>query len=180
MARDTERLLVLDHHITAEKALAGLPYAYFDLKKSGAVLAWEWAHDHPVPWILEYIQDKDLWTWALPLSREINAAIAEVTRQKPVAYWVERLDGAGIPCGPINAIDQVFADPQVQHLGMAAPVKHPKLGDIKLVNSALNMQGLERRIHSPTPDSGADTLPVLKSLGYSDSDIEQLRAKGAI
>jgi oligoribonuclease NrnB/cAMP/cGMP phosphodiesterase (DHH superfamily) len=76
MARETDRLLVLDHHITAEKALAGLPYAYFDMKKSGAVLAWEWAHDHPVPWLLDYIQDKDLWTWALPMSREINAAIA--------------------------------------------------------------------------------------------------------
>lgn len=76
MAREAKELLVLDHHITAEKALAGLPYAYFDMKKSGAVLAWEWAHDHPVPWLLDYIQDKDLWTWTLPLSREINAAVA--------------------------------------------------------------------------------------------------------
>ena len=76
MAKQTKALLVLDHHITAEKALAGLPYVYFDLKKSGAVLAWEWAHDHPVPWLLDYIQDKDLWTWTLPSSREINAAIA--------------------------------------------------------------------------------------------------------
>jgi uncharacterized protein len=76
MAERAKELLVLDHHITAEQALAGLPYAYFDMKKSGAVLAWEWAHDLPVPWLLDYIQDKDLWTWALPLSREINAAIA--------------------------------------------------------------------------------------------------------
>jgi oligoribonuclease NrnB/cAMP/cGMP phosphodiesterase (DHH superfamily) len=76
MAHDTDRLLVLDHHITAEKALAGLPYAYFDMKKSGAVLAWEWAHDHPAPWLLQYVQDKDLWTWALPMSREISAALA--------------------------------------------------------------------------------------------------------
>lgn len=76
LASDTQALLILDHHITAEKALADLPYAYFDLKKSGAVLAWEWAHDHPMPWLLDYIQDKDLWTWALPSSREINAAVA--------------------------------------------------------------------------------------------------------
>ena len=76
MAEQADGLLVLDHHITAEKALAGLPYAYFDLKKSGAVLAWEWAHDKPAPWLLDYIQDKDLWTWPLPQSREINAAIA--------------------------------------------------------------------------------------------------------
>jgi oligoribonuclease NrnB/cAMP/cGMP phosphodiesterase (DHH superfamily) len=68
--------LVLDHHITAEKALSDLPYAHFDMKKCGAVLAWEWVHDRPAPWLLEYIQDKDLWTWALPSSREINAAIA--------------------------------------------------------------------------------------------------------
>jgi oligoribonuclease NrnB/cAMP/cGMP phosphodiesterase (DHH superfamily) len=76
LATETQAILVLDHHITAEQALADLPYAYFDMKKSGAVLAWEWAHDHPVPWLLEYIQDKDLWTWALPGSREINAAVA--------------------------------------------------------------------------------------------------------
>ncbi|MGQ0811005.1 MAG: phosphoesterase [Nitrospiraceae bacterium] len=76
MARDSASLIVLDHHITAEKALAGLSFAYFDLKKSGAVLAWEWAHNVPAPWLLQYIQDKDLWEWALPLSREINAALA--------------------------------------------------------------------------------------------------------
>ncbi|MFO0706692.1 MAG: DHH family phosphoesterase [Nitrospira sp.] len=76
MAARTKDLLILDHHITAEKALAGLPYAYFDMKKSGAVLGWEWAHGTDVPWLLQYIQDKDLWNWALPGSREINAAIA--------------------------------------------------------------------------------------------------------
>jgi hypothetical protein len=76
MAAQAKQLLVLDHHITAEQALAGFPYAYFDQKKSGAVLGWEWAHGTPAPWLLEYIQDKDLWTWALPASREINAALA--------------------------------------------------------------------------------------------------------
>ena len=76
LARDAASLQVLDHHVTAQQALAGLPYAYFDLKKSGAVLAWEWAHQTPAPWLLLYIQDKDLWHWTLPGSREINAALA--------------------------------------------------------------------------------------------------------
>jgi hypothetical protein len=76
MAQEAGSLQVLDHHITAQDALAGLPFAYFDLKKSGAVLAWEWAHQQPAPWLLQYVQDKDLWTWALPGSREINAALA--------------------------------------------------------------------------------------------------------
>jgi oligoribonuclease NrnB/cAMP/cGMP phosphodiesterase (DHH superfamily) len=76
MAEETKDLLVLDHHITAEKALDGLPYAHFDQAKSGAVLSWEWAHGTEPPWLLQHIQDKDLWTWSLPGSREINAALA--------------------------------------------------------------------------------------------------------
>ena len=59
MAQQAASLQVLDHHITAQDALAGLPFAYFDLKKSGAVLAWEWAHQQPAPWLLQYVQDKD-------------------------------------------------------------------------------------------------------------------------
>jgi oligoribonuclease NrnB/cAMP/cGMP phosphodiesterase (DHH superfamily) len=76
IAAEAASLQILDHHITAQHALAGLPYVYFDQKKSGAVLAWEWAHGAPVPWLLQYIQDKDLWQWVLPASREINAALA--------------------------------------------------------------------------------------------------------
>ncbi|MGH7165856.1 MAG: phosphoesterase [Nitrospiraceae bacterium] len=76
IAQKSASLLVLDHHITAERALVGLPFARFDQKKSGAVMAWEWAHTDPVPWLLQYVQDKDLWHWALPASREINAALA--------------------------------------------------------------------------------------------------------
>jgi oligoribonuclease NrnB/cAMP/cGMP phosphodiesterase (DHH superfamily) len=76
LAQEAAGLLVLDHHVTAENALAGLPYAYFDQKKCGAVLAWEWAHRQPAPWLLLHIQDKDLWQWALPGSREVNAALS--------------------------------------------------------------------------------------------------------
>lgn len=75
IAREAASLQILDHHITAQQSLVGLPYAYFDQKKSGAVLAWEWAHQTPVPWLLQYVQDKDLWEWTLPGSREISAAL---------------------------------------------------------------------------------------------------------
>ena len=76
IASQAASLVVLDHHITAQQALAGLPYAHFEQNKSGAVMAWEWAHGTPAPWLLQYIQDKDLWVWALPASREISAALA--------------------------------------------------------------------------------------------------------
>jgi oligoribonuclease NrnB/cAMP/cGMP phosphodiesterase (DHH superfamily) len=75
MAKEASAIQVLDHHITAQEALGGLPYVHFDLEKSGAVLAWEWAHGTSPPWLLQYVQDKDLWTWKLPGSREINAGL---------------------------------------------------------------------------------------------------------
>mgnify|MGYP001565300630 CR=1 FL=1 len=71
------RLVVLDHHKTAEADLAGLPYAKFDMGKSGAVMTWE--HLHPgveVPEVLLYVEDRDLWRWALPRSREVSAALS--------------------------------------------------------------------------------------------------------
>ena len=112
--------------------------------------------------------------------RAINAAIGEVTRHKPAAHWIELFDGAGIPCGPINTIDQVFADPQVKHLGMARPVEHPALGAIELVASPINMSGYSRDIRTPTPEADADTAEVLRSVGYGDAEIAAMRAKGAI
>lgn len=76
IAKSAAAIQVLDHHITAQQALAGLAYVTFDLNKSGAVLAWEWTHRTPPPWLLQYVQDKDLFTWRLPRSREINAALS--------------------------------------------------------------------------------------------------------
>jgi formyl-CoA transferase len=86
----------------------------------------------------------------------------------------------GIPCGPINSIDQVFADPQVKHLGIATPVQHPRLGELPLVASALNMSGVSKAIRNPTPDAGADTVAVLTEAGLTAQDIAQLRTEGAI
>ena len=109
-----------------------------------------------------------------------NAALGEVLQQKPTAHWVEKFDEAGIPAGPINTIDKVFADPQVQHLGIAAPVNSPHYGDTKIVGSALNFSGVKKEIRSATPEAGAHTDEVLDWLGYSKKDIEKMRASGAI
>jgi len=78
----------------------------------------------------------------------IDAAIALETRERTTEDWVGRLELAGIPCGPIYRMDEVFADPQVQHLGLAAPVAHPERGDTHLVASPLNFDGLTKTIRS--------------------------------
>jgi len=75
LAGTTSALAILDHHVTAQQALGDLPYAHYEQNKSGAVLAWEWAHQTAAPWLLQYVQDKDLRRWQLPESRAINAAI---------------------------------------------------------------------------------------------------------
>lgn len=123
--------------------------------------------------------------WKSPARRSaerkaINAAIAEVTSQKPAAHWIDLLEQAGIPCGPIYSIDQVFADPQVQHLQLATPMTHPKIGTTQVVNSPLNFSDVPKGIRSPVADAGAHTAEILRSVGYSDSEIDAMRAQGVI
>ena len=110
----------------------------------------------------------------------LNEAIGEATREHSSAWWVERLEAAGVPCGPILSIDQVFADPQVKHLRMAAPAQHPRLGAMEMVDSPINMQGLETTIRSVAPTTAADTDQVLAELGYAPDEVAAMRAEGAI
>jgi crotonobetainyl-CoA:carnitine CoA-transferase CaiB-like acyl-CoA transferase len=112
--------------------------------------------------------------------KAINATIGEVTRAKPMAHWIEICEEAGIPCGPIYSIDQTFADPQVKHLGMARAMHHPTLGEEKVVASAINIEGYSKDIRRATPEADADTVEVLRGVGYSDDEIAEMRRKGAI
>ncbi|MDH5527248.1 MAG: DHHA1 domain-containing protein [Nitrospirota bacterium] len=76
MAERAASLRVVDHHKTAQENLAGLDFCTFDMTRSGAVLAWRHFHpDTDLPELLAYVQDKDLWTWKLPDSREITCAL---------------------------------------------------------------------------------------------------------
>ena len=111
----------------------------------------------------------------------LNEGIARVTRTKPSAHWVKLLNDAGVPCGPINTIDQTFAEPQVRHLGIAKPVRHPKLGDIKVVGQPINLtKAPQPAEYRPTPELGQDTDDILASLGRDAKTIADLRARGVI
>lgn len=77
MNKKANSLVVLDHHKSAQEDLEGLDFCIFDMNQSGAMLAWN--HFFPseeTPWLIEYIQDRDLWNWKLAYSKEINACIA--------------------------------------------------------------------------------------------------------
>ncbi len=130
----------------------------------------------------EWLQ-KEEWKTQVGRSNDrktINAMISEVTRTKPSEHWIEACEGNGIPCGPIYTIDQVFADPQVKHLGMATKMASPFIGDADVVASAINISGFSKAIRRHTPDAGEHQDEVMKSVGYTDVEIADLRAKGVI
>ena len=105
--------------------------------------------------------------------------LAEMVKRFGKGEWIDKLEAAGVPCGPINTIDQVFADPQVKHLGIAAPVSCPRLGETKMVATPINVAGFAKSIRGPTADAGAHTDAILgERLGYGAAVLADLRARG--
>jgi len=112
--------------------------------------------------------------------KELNGVIGEKTKRKSSAEWMKAFAMAGIPCGPIYTVDEVFADPQVQHLKLAQPVHHPELGEIHLVGQPIIMSRSKSDLETATPAKGQHTADVLSELGYSASDIEAMKASGVV
>ena len=117
---------------------------------------------------------------------ELNELIAGRLRTRTTAAWVQALNEAGVPCGPVYRMDQVFADPQVQHLGMTQAVEHPVLGRLDIPRNAVRLSASPLgsdsppTVRTPSPDAGAHTDEVLAELGYAAAEIVELRAHGAI
>jgi formyl-CoA transferase len=110
----------------------------------------------------------------------LNAAIEEALRKKTSAEWIEILNQAGIPCGPIYNVGEVFADPQVKHLGVATPVEHPKLGRYDVLANAAVLSRTPARVVKATPEIGEHTDEILKELNYNATQIAQLRQGGVV
>jgi crotonobetainyl-CoA:carnitine CoA-transferase CaiB-like acyl-CoA transferase len=127
--------------------------------------------------------ERDDWKTQVGRSKDrkaINAAIGEITATKPANHWIDLFEANGIPCGPIYSIDQVFADPQVKHLGMATKMKSPYVGEKEVVASAMNISGFSKAIREYTPDPGEQSDEILKSVGYTEAELANMRQKGAI
>jgi formyl-CoA transferase len=110
----------------------------------------------------------------------LNAEIARALARRNTAEWVEILNRAGVPCGPIYSMDQVFADPQVRHLGVAAEVEHPQLGRIRIINQPVKLSRTPARVATATPGRGEHTDEVLREIGYDDRAITGLHAAGIV
>ena len=103
-----------------------------------------------------------------------------VTRQKTSAEWIAILNDAGVPCGPIYRVDESFADPQVQHLQMAQPVRSPVLGDLTILGHPVSHGATRLPIRTAAPELGQDNEAILTSLGYPKAQIADLARRGVI
>jgi formyl-CoA transferase len=103
-----------------------------------------------------------------------------VTHTKASAEWIEIMNKAGVPCGPIYTLEETFNDPQVQHLGIAQTVESPTLGPTTIVGQAFRLSRTPSRLVSAAPECGADTDAILQELGYGAEAIAALRAQHVI
>ncbi|CAD5371855.1 Succinyl-CoA:mesaconate CoA-transferase [Rubrivivax sp. A210] len=106
--------------------------------------------------------------------------LAERMRQRPRADWLAALEAAKVPCGPINNLQEVFADPQVQERGMRATVAHPHHDALPLVASPIKMSATPPQLRRAPPLLGQHTDEVLAGIGLDATQLLQLRATGVI
>jgi crotonobetainyl-CoA:carnitine CoA-transferase CaiB-like acyl-CoA transferase len=112
---------------------------------------------------------------------ELIALMSAATAQRSTACWMEQLEAAGVPCGPINTIKDVFEDVQVNARGMKLTMHHPSVGDIPLVASPLRLSDTPVRYAKAPPPLGFDTRNVLAELlDLSSTQLEALTRDGVI
>ena len=102
------------------------------------------------------------------------------TVKRTSAEWIELLNKAGVPCGPIYTIDQVYADPQVEHLGMAQPVKSKDKSNLRMAGQPMSLSRTPSSSRRRRPKLGEHTDAVLKEFGFSAKDIAALHKANAV
>jgi crotonobetainyl-CoA:carnitine CoA-transferase CaiB-like acyl-CoA transferase len=110
----------------------------------------------------------------------LNAAIEAKTVGKRSAEWIDIFNEAGVPCGPIYSIDQMFNDEQVKHIGIAQSARRPDGSEQVFVGQPVNLSRTPSKIVATPPEQGQHTDEVLKEFGFADKDIAELRAARAV
>jgi crotonobetainyl-CoA:carnitine CoA-transferase CaiB-like acyl-CoA transferase len=110
----------------------------------------------------------------------LHEAISAITRERPTAAWIDLLNEAGVPCGPIYKMNEVFEDPQVRHLNITRHVQHKTLGDLEVVGQAIELSRTPWSVRTASPEPGEHTDEVLRELGLGDAEIAGLRERKVV
>jgi formyl-CoA transferase len=116
-------------------------------------------------------------------SENRDALTIEIERRLACASsstWIDRLNQAGVPCGRIYSVDQVFADPQVQHLGMVETVASPYYNPLRLVAQGVSLSRTPSEVRLRPPECGEHTDEILSSMGYAPAEIADLRSRRVV
>jgi formyl-CoA transferase len=105
----------------------------------------------------------------------LNAELNRRFVKRTSAEWIDRLNEAGVPCGPIYSIDEVFADPQVQHLGIAQDVPKQDGGALAMVGQPFTMSRTPSRMAAPPPAMGEHTDEVMAEFGFTPAEVAEYR-----
>jgi crotonobetainyl-CoA:carnitine CoA-transferase CaiB-like acyl-CoA transferase len=111
---------------------------------------------------------------------DLLAIVEPIVRARPVAFWVEQLEAAGVPCGPINNIAQALADPQVAARALRIDLPHPLAGTVPLVANPIKFSATPPTYERAPPTLGQHTVEVLRECGLDAAEIERLRSLGAV
>lgn len=110
----------------------------------------------------------------------LNDALNEKTQVQTTAHWIDKMNKAGVPCGPILNMQETMEDPQVQHLGMAQSLEHPKLGEVKLVGQAVKFSRSPLRQFTAAPERGEHNAEIYADLGLTEAQLSELKQDGVI
>jgi len=112
---------------------------------------------------------------------ELTRILSEIMGKRSMREWLDGLEAAGVPCGPINSLEQVFAEPQAVARGLRMELPHPTAGKVALTRSPMRFSETPVQHDTPPPTLGQHTEEVLKGLlKKSPSEIEKLRAEGIV
>ncbi len=124
----------------------------------------------------QFLTNRDRFTHRSAINAQINAQ----TRKQPVAHWLTVLNAAGVPCGRVLALNEVFDDPQIRHQQMRVTIDHPQYGPIDVLGFPIKFTDDPCRIHRLPPDLGSDADALLAELGYGTDAIASLRRAKAV